>query len=323
MPDNKYKFIASRYGGRIETALLKAWAEIRSVVKQKELTELISNFGVDGVYTYLSGLNIEGIIDQNITDELNAAITESGRLNHTLLPKGAVTDSVFRFNMLSYQASNYVQNYELNLIREISNKTREAIRQSINADVLAGNNPISTARNFRNTIGLTPKQEQAVRNFRNMLEEGDSQTLKRKLRDKRFDPTIKRSIDTGKPMSQTKVDAMVKRYRERYIKYRAETIARTESLRSISVGQYISTLQAVEEDSVDTDKLRRIWVWTNDKRTRDAHRNVNTLNPEGVRVDQPFTTELGPLMFPRDPNGSATNTINCRCGVKFKIVEGE
>lgn len=310
MPTDKYKFIASRYGGRIETALLNAFAEIKSTVKQQELTSLISNFGVDGVYTYLSGLNIEGIIDQNITDELNSAIVESGRLNFTLLPKGAVTDKVFRFNLLSYQASNYVQNYELNLIREISNNTREAIRQSVNADILAGNNPISTARNFRDTIGLTPRQEQAVRNFRTMLEEGDSQTLKRKLRDKRFDPTIKRSLKTDKPISQARINTMTKRYRERYIKYRAETIARTESLRAISEGQYLSTLQAVETGSIDPDKLRRYWVWINDKRTRDAHRSVNTLNPEGVRIDQPFTTELGPLMFPRDPNGSGANTIN-------------
>jgi uncharacterized protein with gpF-like domain len=32
-----------------------------------------------------------------------------------------------------------------------------------------------------------------------------------------------------------------------------------------------------------------------------------------VDVDQPFTVEGEDLMYPRDPNGSAKNTINCHC----------
>jgi hypothetical protein len=72
---------------------------------------------------------------------------------------------------------------------------------------------------------------------------------------------------------------------------------------------------------VDTGRLRRFWVKTNDSRTRDAHRAVPDMNPEGVGMDEPYRTPLGPLMFPRDPNGSGANTIQCRCAERYALAD--
>ncbi len=321
MPSRNVNRIAARYENRIAAALIKSFNSIRSKAKLKDLERILSTQGIQGAQLYINQLNIEGIIDKNITDELNEAVIKSGRLSYSVLPDAAIIDPDFRFNLLSYNASQFVRNYELSLIKDIGVNTRAAIQQSLQTDILAGVNPISTARNFRSAIGLTARQEQAVRNFERMLREGNKEVLTRALRDKRFDAAILRSIRDGKTIPNSKVNAMVKRYRERYIKHRSETIARTESLRAVSVGQHLSIMQAVEEGKIKGNELKRDWIYADDAKTRNAHRTIMNLNPDGVLVNQPFQTALGPLMYPRDPNGTAKNTINCRCAVVYRMVE--
>lgn len=304
--------VAAAYEKKIADALYQAFAAIRSKVKIKELQKILSTYGIESAYQYINTLNISGVIDKYIVDDLNEAIINSGRMFFSTVPSGAVVDITFRFNLLAYNASQYVRSYQFALIKDITQASTEAIRQSLIADILAGVNPISTARNFRDAIGLTARQEKAVRNFERMLREGDRELLTRALRDKRFDSTVINSIKSKKPLSNKQINTMVKRYRERYLKYRAETIARTESLRAVSMGQHLSIQQAHEDGLIDGNQLKRTWVFTHDGKTRHSHITVNILNPEGVGFNQPFQTELGPLMFPRDPNGSGANTINCR-----------
>lgn len=313
--------IAGRYEKQISKALLDAFREIRSNVSVKELENILSTYGVESAYQYIQKLNINGVIDKHIVDDLNEAIINSGKISFSTVPAGAVVDSTFRFNLLSYNVSQYVRGYEFALIKDITQNSIGAIRQSLQTDILAGVNPISTARNFRSAIGLTARQEKAVRNFEGMLREGNREALTRALRDKRFDSTVLRSIEDGVPLSNKQIAKMTKRYRERYLKYRSQTIARTESLRATSMGQHLSIMQAHEAGNIDGDVLRRVWIFVADARTRDPHKTVNILNPDGVRIDQPFQTELGPLLYPRDPNGTGANTINCRCAVAYKMNE--
>lgn len=313
--------VAKPYEKKIQQALIKAFNQIKSRAKVKELESILSTYGIESAMQYINQLNIEGIIDQNITDEINEAVSHSGRMSFQFVPDGAVVDSTFRFNLLSFNASQFVRNYELSLIKDIGVNTRNAIRQSLQTDILAGVNPLTTARNFRSAIGLTARQEQAVRNFETMLREGNRDIFNRALRDKRFDSTIARAFDEGKALPASKIKAMTKRYREKYLKYRSETIARTESLRAVSIGQHMAIMQAVEEGNINRGELKRVWIFVHDAKTRHSHRTINSLNPEGVEVDQPFQTELGPLMYPRDPNGTGANTINCRCAVAFQMKD--
>ncbi len=304
--------IASRFEPKIHAALLRAFEAIKSEITLTQIETALRTGGITAVNNILNDLQIEGIIEKEILDDLNASIMASGRL---IIPVG----TVYVYNVFNPVTAEYIRNYELNLIRLIGSNTREAIRNSIEADIIAGNNPISTARTFRDTIGLTPKQELAVRNYKKALMDLDSKSLNRRLRDKRFDLTVANAIRDKQKLSRSQIDNMVNRYRQRYVSYRAQTIARTESMRAVAVGEYTSGVQAVYDGAIERENIRRFWVYTKDKRTRNAHRLIPGLNPEGVEVDQPFKTPLGPLLYPRDPNGSAENTIDCRCIVIYKI----
>lgn len=96
---------------------------------------------------------------------------------------------------------------------------------------------------------------------------------------------------------------------------RAETIARTELNR---VGAMVRQSQ-MSQAAQAVPKLRKYWMAIIDDRTRPSHFDAdNDYNPEGgtigpIPIDEPFVVGGEPLMFPRDPAGSAANTINCRC----------
>jgi len=302
--------IAKKFEPRIRNALLAAFNEIRNEVTLGQIENAIRIAGVNGAYQVLAELQIEGIIEKHLVDELNQAINESGRFTIELIPAGAQTAVPYRYNLLAPGTVDHINRYEFNLIQRISTNTREAIRNAVDASFIAGANPLSTARDFRNTIGLTPKQEQAVRNYRSYLENLDPVALERLLRDKRFDSTIERAIDQEQPLTKKQIDRFVKRYRERYIKYRSEVIARTEALRATSVGEYTGLSQGVATGAIDRERVKRFWVHSQTG-VRDAHLAIPKLNPDGVFIDQPFQTPLGPLLYPRDPNGSAANTIQC------------
>lgn len=235
-----------------------------------------------------------------------------------LLPKGAFA-APYAFSLSAPFTAAYIQEYTARHIREIAQNTAAAIAQTINRNESRSINPITTAREVRQNIGLTARQEQAVANYRLALENGSKDALQRQLRDARFDSTVARAIADDKPLSKEQIDKMVTRYRERYIKYRSEVIARTEQLIAVSVGQRQSMLQGNV-----SPRLRRDWVYTHDGRERHWHATVPLLNPDGIRVDEQYLTQppsgVEMLDMPRDPNGSAANIILCRCREKYRMV---
>lgn len=88
-------------------------------------------------------------------------------------------------------------------------------------------------------------------------------------------------------------------------KNRAMTIVRTEGGRVQSQARYDAGLKAKEEGC----DIVKQWDSTLDDRTRPSHQLVDS---EIRELEEPFSNGL---LFPRDPNGSAVEVINCRCAL--------
>lgn len=217
----------------------------------------------------------------------------------------------------------YAEEIGARRVREIGEDVRGVLREVAREETLAGRNPLTAARRLRESIGLTAKQEKAISNYRRMLEEGDMAVLRRQLRDRRFDSTTRRAILNGKPLSEEKIDRMVNRYRERYVKYRSETIARTEATRAVQGGGRLYLEEKVQDGTIDERQVRREWIYTRDTDTRVSHRQIPALNPQGVGMRQPFETPLGQIMFPGDPAAAPEMSINCRCAVFQRVLSAE
>ncbi len=309
---------AKKFEPKIRKALIKAWNQLRTQESMADIERALQSGGIEAVMDMFDDMGI--VINKAVSESIDAAIKAGADLTAIVIPAPAILNKDAVFDLFNPYTADYINRYKLNLVQGITSNTREAMRNELAQDIVAGVNPKTTARNFKNTIGLTPNQQQAVRNYRGYLENLDRQALQRELRDKRFDPTVLRAIEEGKPLTTAQIDKMVNRYREKYIKYRAEVIARTESLRAVSIGNDLNIRQMILDGDIDLESVRKVWHYVGGPRTRDAHLKVPGLNPGGVMLDRPFVTPLGPLMFPRDPNGTAANTVQCRCWLTYKLI---
>lgn len=309
--------LALKHERKIRDALLKVFQEIRDESELKVLTEIFERQGIQGVLLLLSDL--ESKLDTALINELKDATEESGRMfiNIGVLPEGAILSGAFAFNIINQDTVRALNQHRLTLVRELSEETRSAVIRHLQAGFVAGQNANQTARDFKNIVGLTQQQEQAVRNFRSMLEDDTLRRSDRKRaltlqsRDKRFDRTI-RNIIEGRSVKnkQERIDAMVQRFRDRLLQSRASTIAITESLAAVSLGEF-EVLRQLQNDGRLSSNLRRFWSHAGDERVRAAHNRIPDMNSNGVSIEEVFQTPLGSLRFPRDPNGIPQNRINC------------
>lgn len=217
------------------------------------------------------------------------------------------------FETPNINALNELRMSLMGLIREVTDDQRQAILGALKAGVAKGLNPVDIARDFRSTIGLTAAQERYIDSYRRALEsahtdlQAKANALGRQLRDGRFDRTIR----SGKALSQEQIDKMVQRYRERMIKLRAETIARTEALTAAHMGELAAWEAAIESGDINVQEIIQTWVTAHDARVRMTHRELEGQKRGwGVPFD---SAGGGKIRFPGDPLAPASMRINCRC----------
>lgn len=312
MPD-PYPQLAAKFEPLIRDALLRAWERLRGTASLDQLSEAIQTGGVFAVMDFLR--DIEPVLAAELLPVLEDAILAGGRAVVEILPAGAVLGP-FTFSLVNPQAATYIRQYSLDLIREISAETVEAVRLAVQSSILAGRNPRAVARDFKSAIGLTRAREETVQRFRQALIDGDAAYIASLAT---ADQRMVTAAEVG-VTRQDQIDRMVAQMRSRYVTQRSETIARTESLRALSIGQD----QAIRQGQllgVMSDRLGKSWVARRgDGRTRDPHLETPGLNGT-IPYNQNFVTPLGPMAFPRDPNGTAANVINCRCRMRIVMLD--
>lgn len=307
-----YPDIADKYDLRIREALNIVWENVRRSESLANLEYIIETQGISGLLPILDTLPDE--LSAQLRPVIENAIAESGRVVVQVLPKAAVTAPVV-FSLVNPRVGAYINNYVGQMIREVSDETVKAVQIAVNQGVITGRIPRQIARDFRSSIGLTSRQEQTVQRLRAALEKGEAGYVNSLTT---VTDSAKNAVSAGK-LSESQIDKIVEQTRLRYVKQRTETIARTESLRATSVGQDLAIREGQITGAISNELLKR-WLYRHDTRTRDAHISAGETNG-WIPMNRAFTTPLGPLMFPRDPNGSASNTINCRCRVQYSLPE--
>jgi len=124
--------------------------------------------------------------------------------------------------------------------------------------------------------------------------------------------TIMRAIAAGVEENDT-VQQIAKRISDKVpeLTGRAETIARTETLTAVSIGQGAAVVHANKV----IPGLKKAWLNSDDGKVRDQHldKSKGGVSGEVVDADQPFSNGL---FWPRDVRSDdASQVINCRCTV--------
>lgn len=313
MAKDPYPAIAEKYEKQIRDAIYTVWDRLRKTETLAELELIIQNQGVAGIMQLLSNIDTE--LSAELMPVLESSILESGRSVIQILPSAAITGPL-TFSLVLPSVSTYVQQYTTTRIRDISTETIEAVKMAVNEGIVTGRNPRQVARDFRSSLGLTRNQEATVQRFRRALQEGDSAYINSLSTP---GERVKAAVNAEVKLSEAQIDKMVEETRLRYVAQRAETIARTESLTAVSVGQDLAVRTGQVTGGIANELLKK-WLYAKDGRTRDVH--ISTGENNGwIPMDKAFVTPLGPLMYPRDPAGSASNVINCRCRVAYSLPE--
>lgn len=194
--------------------------------------------------------------------------------------------------------------------------TAEPVVQGLIATArLSAWGPERLAQELRQRIGLTAAQNRYVDNMRRELISDPGAVLGRKLRDARFDRTLR----SGRPLAESEIDRMVDRYRQRWLDFRANGIAQLEVQRAENAAR-VATFEDAQNRGLLPDYARKYWIHMHDGKVRDSHLAIPILNPHGVPVDGTFVTPLGTLRYPLDPAGAPEDVIGCRCSLAFNVA---
>lgn len=310
----------------VRQAFLDAVYAQRAGIPLDQLIALIEAGDIDNAIRAV-GLNPANF--RSLDRAIASAYEAGGQATASNVPAIASSDGLrtaFVFNIRNLAAEAWLSEHSSTLVREIIDDQRIMVRQFLEAGLARGDNPRTTAldligrvnsvsgRREGGTIGLTASQEAWVRNYEAELRSiKPLDALTRNLRDKRFDAAVKRAAASGLPIPDGQITAMVTNYRNRALRLRAETIGRTETLRSLHEAQKQSLAQAVAQ-GLDPDTIRQVWRTSRDARVRDLHRSMEgQTRPYGQDFED---GEGNSLAFPGDPRAPARTTIQCRCWVE-------
>jgi hypothetical protein len=292
------RFVAAvGYKGPIFDAIMEALEARDTAGALKIVDSYVANFG-----------NVLPSIAQTVGAATAIELAE-------LVPQLALAIS---FDPTHVRAAELIRAHRLEFVTNFSAQQRRATLQALARGQREGMGNIETARLFRESIGLTAPQEAAIGRYREDLQNLERRALDNATRDRRFDQTVERAIESGRPLTERQIDMMVTRRRGQMLALRAETIARTEGGRATSQAREEALDQMIAQTGIAIERIERIWNPTRDKRTRDWHASM-----AGQRRgrNEPFVDGLGNrIRYPHDPAAAAETVINCRCGLTFSVL---
>lgn len=269
---------------------------------------------------------------------IDRAFERGGVLTGEQFPQYLNTPSgraVFRFDVRNSRAEGWLRDHSSQLVTRLTDEARGNLRSVLERGMIDGRNPRTIVKDIVGTydpqtkqrvggiVGLTATQERWVANTRRDLQNLDPNYFTRELRDKRFDSVVRRAIDDGRPLPASTIEKLVTAYKSGALRYRGETIARTEAIQSLNRSEWEAYQQAADMGAVRRSDIQRHWDSAGDSRVRWSHKAMDSkYQATGVGLEEPFVSPSGArMMFPGDTSlgAPADEVVNCRCRVRIKV----
>lgn len=237
----------------------------------------------------------------------------------------------FSFNGRHFRAERWVQAIGSTLIQGIQDDTLAMARAVILDGVQQGSSPARIQRDLTGTynratgqreggfLGTTAQQADSMIRGRAKLASGDPALMKEyldlKLRDRRFDPMIKRYIADGKAVSAADLDKIMAAHKSKALKYRGQVIAKNEAFSAQAAGRNEAYLQMAERPDVAEVTVR--WQHNLSQKPREDHVKMDgTVIKLGEKFDFGGGVQMA---HPHDPAGGAEHSIGCRCVAVYRL----
>jgi hypothetical protein len=298
--------LAQRLEPRLHAAFL---AYVRSLAPETlgPLVEALTVSDVTGAVELL----LNQLAVTAATAQTRAAFATA--LQQLATPEASAVSTVLRVRVIAPVMStgllNALRRFEHGAFAGIQQDVRDGVREVVTRELATGVGPRQAAVAIKQQLaigGLTAYDERIIGSFQQALREGRlSDALRRTIRDKRFDRTLRKLA--GKPLSEEQIAAMTAAYRRKLVAFRADTFARTQAIQAANEATAASWRQAVEQGVLPASQVRRYWVVADDERLCPICQPMPERFPTGVGLDEEFTLPDGTPIYspPAHPN--------CRC----------
>lgn len=239
-------------------------------------------------------------------------------------PPDAVAIARVRFNALDPAVVSTIERFEAEALGEMATTIRGTISKAIAAGLRDGVNPRAIAVRVRSVIGLSPQQEQFVRNYQAELEklaspqtrallrsilenQGTPAALARKLTDGNTDRTVRSAILKDRALTPAEIEKGVARYQKNLKAHQAESTSRTLTLNAMRESQLLAWEQAIAAGKVDEGDLIETWFTNLDGRERDTHHEMHGKTKRFAALW--YVRNAAPQRYPGEKE------YGCRCRV--------
>lgn len=265
--------------GRFRREFLQQVAALSNNKSLKQLLDDIETGAYESGDPIDVRLNRVSIDTSKLDEVMRNAIARSAKITReTVGLQGA-------FSVVNPEVINAARNLSVQLSTNLNTTARQTIRQII-TDAVEGNiTRVDAANKIRRLVGLIPQHAIAVDNYLNkMLADGVKQSVAKKRAEK---------------------------YAERLLRYRANTIARTEIARAVGTGQTEYWKQMRSEGFLPPE-ARRVWITAQDEKVCKI---CGPMDGVLADIDGFFDTSAGPSEYPQ------ASHPNCRCTAGITIVK--
>lgn len=311
---------------------------MRDVSEDANIEEMIKAIEANDIDRLVQASGYNVVVLNQIVDKIEDIYERAGNMMVDGWPKlrnafGLVTPV---FNIRNPSVERELSEFSSRFIKEISDEMRKSIQETLTDGMIRGINPRETAINIvgrynpithkriGGTIGLASNQVKWVNSARTYLRNLDERYFTLGLRDKRFDSIVRKAIDEGKSLTKEKISQLITAYESKALKYRADAIARTETIQAINRAERAAIAQQIEEGLITADLITKWWSNSADERVRLSHielgRRYNKNNQIGF--NEPFETSTGSkLLYPGDTSlgADASEIIHCRCKCMYRV----
>lgn len=309
--------------GKVSAVFLSMWLATSAAVDANELeAALARNNRMAAERVMISATQateaewapkVEAVISATLTAGGEAAV-RSARGRGAWL-RAAAEGGTFRaaafeasFDAVDPRALAWARDHSSQLIVEISEETRAAVRELIASGISEGIPPAALSRQIREVVGLRPDQLTAVANLERDLRAAKPGSLVSRFPPAptlRNQPGFRVRIPKG-GLTEAQLQAKLDKYREMQRNLRARTIARTETMNAANQGQSQAWAQAVDKGQLPRNQ-KRVWITAGDSAVRDEHA---ALGGEVVGLEESFSGGFEPGEEP-----------NCRCVAGLATAE--
>jgi hypothetical protein len=302
---------------RLENKLRTGWrAMVRGIKDENALASLEAKIARNDVGALIDG--IETAVKQFTADLADGYTFAARRAARSV---DAAFARAFRFDVADPDVTRWMRETAGKIARPLVEEQQAVARRVYQHGRQRGWTARKIAEEVQGSVGLNATQVDQVFRYRDMLEAGDyRRAMSYELADGRYDAALRRARDNGTFFGRERIDAMVSRYRDNWVRFRSDVIALSEAANASHAGINEAINQAIDARFLNEDDVTKTWVTRGDHRVRHSHRYMNG---QRRRINEHYVSGNGNrLLYPGDSSAPAKETANCRCVSVIRLRDG-